>query len=303
MRAGACRACREQLKYGPRPARPRADSIAVVYPPCTRGVGGSNPPQSTTHPADTSRDPPASCRAASLVPPPCRVGLPHGHRTPERRAGPPRSSPPPASCRAASLAPPAGSTELTQAAIAGLVPATSAAPAAMRRLRALCPIIPFRPHMDRAARSQGGGEHGAATITLACRLAAQSLPAGCRDGWRRHDHARLGREVRSATPFPCRLLYRRPDPRAPTMDLNTDRWARAHGKSSRRVAGLDPSDCRVGARASVLVCHHGDEKAPLGIRPISGPLAGRAPSAHAPTPALHEARHAGPHFRRSAGVG
>ena len=68
MRAGACRACREQLKSGPRPARPRADSIAVVYPPCTRGVGGSNPPQSTTtHPPGTCRARPASCCAHACL--------------------------------------------------------------------------------------------------------------------------------------------------------------------------------------------------------------------------------------------
>ena len=38
----------ERLKFGPNERRPRADSIAVVYPPCTRGIGGSNPPQSTS---------------------------------------------------------------------------------------------------------------------------------------------------------------------------------------------------------------------------------------------------------------
>ena len=47
------------------------------------------------------------------------------------------------------------------------------------------------------------------------------------------------------------------------VDLNTGFWERGHGKSSRRVAGLDPSDRRTGARTSVLVCHYGDEKAAL----------------------------------------
>ena len=51
------------------------------------------------------------------------------------------------------------------------------------------------------------------------------------------------------------------------VDLNTGFWERGHGKSSRRVAGLDPSDRRTGARTSVLVCHYGDEKAALARTP------------------------------------
>ena len=116
--------------------------------------------------------------------------------------------------------------------------------------------------------------------------------------------------ARGVRPWPQRPSARSPLPafytahgRIREMDLNTDLWARAHGKSSRRVAGLDPSDCRVGARTSVLVCHHGDEKAPLGLGPLSGSAARPAPRAHAPAVHRRQARHAGPHFQRSAGVG
>ena len=67
-RIGPASRGREQLKSDPRGRLPRADSIAVVYPPCTRGVGGSNPPQSTiVHTSSAPRARPAPRRLLAVL--------------------------------------------------------------------------------------------------------------------------------------------------------------------------------------------------------------------------------------------
>ena len=67
-RIGPASRGREQLKSDPRGRLPRADSIAVVYPPCTRGVGGSNPPQSTiVHTSSVPRARPAPRRLLAVL--------------------------------------------------------------------------------------------------------------------------------------------------------------------------------------------------------------------------------------------
>ena len=133
-----------------------------------------------------------------------------------------------------------------------------------------------RPPPRRPARAAGSRDR-AALLSRAGRGARRRLrrPAGIGAGGMRAGPPDGRRTVAAA-----RLAFYRPERRGGAMDLNTDHSAPAHGKSSRRVAGLDPSDCRVGARASVLVCHHGDEKEALG-RPCKSPSRTRSAHAHA----------------------
>lgn len=128
------------------------------------------------------------------------------------------------------------------------------------------PVLRAAGSRDRAALLSRAGRGARRRLRRPAGIGAGGMRAGPPDGRR--------------TAACARPAFYRPERRGGAMDLNTDHSAPAHGKSSRRVAGLDPSDCRVGARASVLVCHHGDEKEALG-RPCKSPSRTRSAYAHA----------------------